>query len=70
MNTQTVQMKPAICYLFNVIVCSEKMENTCSTDCQEVIQLSFEEQKELRKGKGNSNKIFKKGRSKVLKFKN
>jgi len=51
-------------------VCSEKMENTCSTDCQEVIQLSFEEQKNLRKGKGNSNKIFKKGRSKVLKFKN
>ena len=50
--------------------CSEKMENTCSTDCQEVVQLSFEEQKELRKGKGNSNKIFKKGRSKVLKFKN
>ena len=50
--------------------CSEKMENTCSTYCQEVIQLSFEEQKELRKGKGNSNKIFKKGRSKVLKFKN
>ena len=50
--------------------CSEKMENTCSTNCQEVIQLSFEEQKELRKGKGNSNKIFKKGRSKVLKFKN
>ena len=49
--------------------CSEKMKNTCSTDCKEVIQLSFEEQKELRKGTGNSNKIFKKGRSKVLKFK-
>ena len=49
--------------------CSEKMENTCSTDCQEIIQLSFEEQKELRKGKGNSNKIFKKGRSEALKFK-
>jgi UPF0176 protein len=49
--------------------CSEKTENTCSTDCQEVIQLSFEAQKELRKGKGNSNKIFKKGRSEVLKFK-
>ena len=49
--------------------CSEKMENTCSTDCQEIIQLSYEEQKELRKGKGNSNKIFKKGRSEVLKFK-
>ena len=50
--------------------CSENMENTCSTGCQDVIQLSFEDQKELRKGKGNSNKIFKKGRSEVLKFKN
>lgn len=49
--------------------CSEKSENTCSTDCQEVIQLSFETQKELRKGKGNSNKIFKKGRSEALRFK-
>ena len=49
--------------------CSESMENTCSVDCQEVIQLSFSAQKELRKGKGNSNKIFKKGRSEVLRFK-
>jgi UPF0176 protein len=49
--------------------CSEKMENTCSIHCQEVIQLPYEEQKELRKGKGNSNQIFKKGRSEVLKFK-
>jgi UPF0176 protein len=31
--------------------------------------LSYEEQKALRKGKGNSNKIFKKGRSEKLKFK-
>ena len=49
--------------------CSEKMENTCSTHCQETIQLSYEEQKELRRGKGNSNQIFKKGRSEVLRFK-
>jgi len=49
--------------------CSEKMENTCSTECQEVIQLPYEQQKELRKGKHASNKIFKKGRSEVLKFK-
>ncbi|MBE7685433.1 rhodanese-related sulfurtransferase [Tenacibaculum piscium] len=49
--------------------CAEKMENTCSTDCQEVIQLSWEEQKALRKGTHTSNKIFKKGRSEVLKFK-
>jgi UPF0176 protein len=49
--------------------CSEKTQNTCSSDCYEIIQLPFDEQKELRKGKGNSNKIFKKGRSEVLTFK-
>ena len=49
--------------------CSEKMETTCSTECKEVIQLSYEEQKELRKGTHASNKIFKKGRSEKLKFK-
>ncbi|MDG1742997.1 MAG: rhodanese-related sulfurtransferase [Polaribacter sp.] len=49
--------------------CSEKTQNTCSSDCYEIIQLSYDAQKELRKGKGNSNKIFKKGRSEVLKFK-
>ena len=49
--------------------CSETMENTCSIKCQEIIKLSYEEQKELRKGKFASNKIFKKGRSEVLKFK-
>ncbi len=49
--------------------CSEKMENCCSTACQEMIHLSYETQKELRKGKHASNKIFKKGRSEVLRFK-
>jgi len=49
--------------------CSEKMENTCSPECQEIIHLTYEVQKELRKGKFASNKIFKKGRSEVLKFK-
>ena len=49
--------------------CSEKMETCCSIECQKIIQLPFKEQKELRKGKGNSNKIFKKGRSEVLKYK-
>lgn len=49
--------------------CAEKMENCCSTACQEIIHLSYETQKELRKGKHASNKIFKKGRSEVLKFK-
>ena len=49
--------------------CSKKMDNCCSTNCQEVHNLPFEEQKVLRKGKVVSNKIFKKGRSEVLKFK-
>jgi UPF0176 protein len=49
--------------------CSEKMENTCSPQCKEVIKLSYEEQKALRKGTQASNKIFKKGRSEKLKFK-
>jgi len=49
--------------------CKEAMEGCCSDTCKEVNSLPFEEQKELRKGKSNSNKIFKKGRSEVLKFK-
>jgi len=59
------------CHLLFIqcIDCSEKMENTCSSECQEVIQLSYEQQKVLRKGKQASNKIFKKGRSEKLKFK-
>jgi len=49
--------------------CQEKMNTCCSDDCKEIAALPHEEQKELRKGKGNSNKIFKKGRSEKLKFK-
>lgn len=49
--------------------CAEKMDHCCSTECKEIHALPYEEQKALRKGKNNSNKIFKKGRSEVLKFK-
>ncbi|TKS57566.1 oxygen-dependent tRNA uridine(34) hydroxylase TrhO [Mesohalobacter halotolerans] len=49
--------------------CAKKMNNCCSTDCQDIIKLPYDEQKRLRAGKKNSNKIFKKGRSPVLKFK-
>ena len=49
--------------------CAKKMDNCCSAECKEVHALPFEEQKALRKGKVVSNKIFKKGRSEVLKFK-
>jgi len=33
--------------------CAEKHEKCCSDDCQEVVHLSAEEQRELRKGKQN-----------------
>mgnify|MGYP001593968004 FL=1 len=49
--------------------CREKMNSCCSNECMQVVELSYEEQKSLRKGKHNSNKIFKKGRSAKLKFK-
>jgi UPF0176 protein len=49
--------------------CGEKMQSCCSDPCKEIIQLPIEEQRSLRKGTHNSNKIFKKGRSEVLKFK-
>ena len=49
--------------------CQEKMEHCCSDPCLEIAQLPIEEQRALRKGAHNSNKIFKKGRSEVLKFK-
>ncbi len=49
--------------------CSSSMDNCCSDECKEVIKLSYEEQKALRKGTHNSNKIFKKGRSEALKYK-
>ncbi|MFK7747468.1 MAG: rhodanese-related sulfurtransferase [Kordia sp.] len=49
--------------------CAEKMDTCCSVECKEVHNLPVEKQKELRKGKEVSNKIFKKGRSEVLKYK-
>ena len=48
--------------------CKEKMEHCCSKECVDVIHLPEDEQKELRKGKTVSNKIFKKGRSENIKF--
>ncbi|MGB5942243.1 MAG: rhodanese-related sulfurtransferase [Leeuwenhoekiella sp.] len=48
--------------------CAEKMNDCCSDECKEIVALPYEEQKKLRQGKGNSNKIFKKGRSEKLKF--
>jgi UPF0176 protein len=44
-------------------VCKVSMENCCSYGCMEVNRLPSETQKSLRKGQGNSNDIFKKGRA-------
>jgi UPF0176 protein len=49
--------------------CQEKMNTCCSDECKDIIELPFEEQKALRKGTHNSNKIFKKGRADHLTFK-
>lgn len=49
--------------------CREKMQECCSEACKTIVNLPEEEQKKRRKGLYNSNKIFKKGRSEVLKFK-
>ncbi|MFV8391345.1 rhodanese-related sulfurtransferase [Flavobacterium sp. LB2P6] len=50
--------------------CKEKMENCCSAECVTIIHLPEEEQKTIRRGIKNGNKIFKKGKSDVLTFKN
>tara|TARA_B100000242_G_C43052244_1_gene491739 strand:+ start:1944 stop:2978 length:1035 start_codon:yes stop_codon:yes gene_type:complete len=42
--------------------CSKKYNGCCSKKCEEVYLLPIDQQKKLRKGKKNSNKIFKKGR--------
>lgn len=49
--------------------CQAKTQTCCSEACQEIVNLPDAEQKKRRQGTHNSNKIFKKGRSKVLKFK-
>ena len=42
--------------------CAKKYSGCCSKKCEEVYLLPIDQQKKLRKGKRNSNKIFKKGR--------
>ncbi|CAN5351870.1 rhodanese-related sulfurtransferase [soil metagenome] len=49
--------------------CRWHMDECCSISCKDINALPYEEQKALRKGIPNSNKIFKKGRSEVLKYK-
>ena len=67
-----VNCKNEACHLLFIQCesCSKKMNNCCSDQCANIIEMPLEEQKIIRKGTHNSNKIFKKGRSKSLKFKN
>ena len=48
--------------------CAEVHKNCCSENCSNIVQLPENQQKRLRKGTKNSNKIFKKGRSEALAF--
>ncbi len=50
--------------------CKTAMENCCSAECVSIIHLPEDEQKTVRRGVINGNKIFKKGKSDVLTFKN
>lgn len=49
--------------------CKEEMDGCCSSNCKEVHSLPQDEQKALRRGQGNSNDIFKKGRADHLPYK-
>lgn len=50
--------------------CAASHKGCCSSQCEEIIQLPEAEQKRLRRGTKNSNKIFKKGRSSALAYLN
>ena len=49
--------------------CKAIMENCCSTECLEIIQMPLVDQVRLRTGKQVGNKVFRKGKSESLKFK-
>jgi UPF0176 protein len=50
--------------------CAASHKGCCSSHCEETIQLPEAEQKRMRRGTKNSNKIFKKGRSTALAYMN
>ncbi len=50
--------------------CATEHQGCCSKECEDIIELPEAEQKRLRRGTKNSNKIFKKGRSSALAYMN
>lgn len=49
--------------------CAEKYDSCCSEECQNVMKLPPEAQKEIRKGINKGRQVFKKGRSEKLNLK-
>ncbi len=49
--------------------CKASMQNCCSNECLEITLLPLDEQVKLRSGKQVGNKVFRKGKSENLKFK-
>lgn len=49
--------------------CAKKYNGCCTVECQEIISLPVEKQKEIRKGINKGRQVFKKGRSEKLKLK-
>ena len=50
--------------------CASSLQGCCSQECVDIITLPEEERKLLRKGLKNGNKIFKKGKSDALLYRN
>lgn len=48
--------------------CNTKFENCCSQECQDIIHLPEEKQRELRSGKLTKRNVFRKGRSEKLSY--
>ena len=62
-----VNCKNEACHLLFIQCesCSKKMNNCCSDQCANIIEMPLEEQKIIRKSTPNSNKIFKKRKIKI-----
>lgn len=48
--------------------CAEKFDGCCSGECQQTVALPVEAQRELRKGINKGRQVFKKGRSKNIRY--
>jgi UPF0176 protein len=59
--------KNSACHLLFIQcrACAAKYDGCCSVECQQVLALPEEEQKQLRKGKENDHKIFNKSRKRL-----